>query len=297
MARVPARPLRERDRRSPRISGASRPASWSARTPTRRGSCSRKKLAQHRGVVVVAVASAIALGAVGVESFRRVVAEREHRAQRARAAPRTRCRRPRSASASSCSLQAGTVAAQGSDRDRSRGSSTYAIADDDRAHVVDRRSTRRSRSASHATCSARATGCSTRSSRPTARRSSSPCATARSARTISRPALRCAMLGHAPSAPEVLAITPDGRARGHRRHPRRGDRVAARAAASAHADRRRRPHGLGDPSSRRTATRVLVERDTGAARDRRARRRPGADRRPKTSLRTRGRRRTTGRVR
>jgi len=37
----------------------------------------RKKLAQHRGVVAVAIASAIALGAVGVESFRRVVAEKD----------------------------------------------------------------------------------------------------------------------------------------------------------------------------------------------------------------------------
>ena len=36
----------------------------------------RKKLSQHRGVVAMAAASAIALGAVGVESFRRVVAER-----------------------------------------------------------------------------------------------------------------------------------------------------------------------------------------------------------------------------
>jgi WD40 repeat protein len=36
----------------------------------------RKKLAHHRGMVAVAVASAIALGGVGVESFRRVVAER-----------------------------------------------------------------------------------------------------------------------------------------------------------------------------------------------------------------------------
>jgi len=36
----------------------------------------RKKLSQHRGVVAVALASAIALGAVGVESFRRVVAQR-----------------------------------------------------------------------------------------------------------------------------------------------------------------------------------------------------------------------------
>jgi hypothetical protein len=46
----------------------------------------RKKLAQHRGVVVVALASAIALGAVGVESFRTVVAERDiARGERARA--------------------------------------------------------------------------------------------------------------------------------------------------------------------------------------------------------------------
>jgi WD40 repeat protein/tRNA A-37 threonylcarbamoyl transferase component Bud32 len=36
----------------------------------------RKKMSQHRGVVAVALASAIALGAVGVESFRRVVAQR-----------------------------------------------------------------------------------------------------------------------------------------------------------------------------------------------------------------------------
>ena len=37
----------------------------------------RKKLAQHRGVVVMALASTIALAAVGVESFRTVVAERD----------------------------------------------------------------------------------------------------------------------------------------------------------------------------------------------------------------------------
>jgi WD40 repeat protein len=37
----------------------------------------RKKLSQHRGVVVMAIASAIALAAVGVESFRSVVAERD----------------------------------------------------------------------------------------------------------------------------------------------------------------------------------------------------------------------------
>ena len=37
----------------------------------------KKKLAQHRGAVAVAVASAVALGAVGVMSFRRVVAERD----------------------------------------------------------------------------------------------------------------------------------------------------------------------------------------------------------------------------
>ena len=46
----------------------------------------RKKLSQHRGVVAVAVASAIALGVVGVESFRRVVAERNiARSERGRA--------------------------------------------------------------------------------------------------------------------------------------------------------------------------------------------------------------------
>jgi WD40 repeat protein len=46
----------------------------------------RKKLAQHRGVVVMAIASAIALAAVGVESFRSVVAERDiARAERQRA--------------------------------------------------------------------------------------------------------------------------------------------------------------------------------------------------------------------
>ncbi|CAN5431907.1 hypothetical protein BH11MYX1_BH11MYX1_18090 [soil metagenome] len=46
----------------------------------------RKRLAQHRGVVVVALASAIALGAVGVESVRKVVAERDiARGERGRA--------------------------------------------------------------------------------------------------------------------------------------------------------------------------------------------------------------------
>ncbi|HEY5925390.1 MAG TPA: WD40 repeat domain-containing protein, partial [Kofleriaceae bacterium] len=46
----------------------------------------RKKLAQHRGVVVMAVASTIALAAVGVESFRSVVTERDiARGERARA--------------------------------------------------------------------------------------------------------------------------------------------------------------------------------------------------------------------
>ncbi len=46
----------------------------------------RKKLGQHRGVVVVALASAVALGAVGVESVRKVVAERDiARGERGRA--------------------------------------------------------------------------------------------------------------------------------------------------------------------------------------------------------------------
>jgi WD40 repeat protein/tRNA A-37 threonylcarbamoyl transferase component Bud32 len=37
----------------------------------------RKKASQHRGVVAVAIASAVALGAVGVESFRKVLVERD----------------------------------------------------------------------------------------------------------------------------------------------------------------------------------------------------------------------------
>ena len=41
----------------------------------------RKKLAHHRGVVAVAIASAVALGAVGVESFRTVVSERNNATQ------------------------------------------------------------------------------------------------------------------------------------------------------------------------------------------------------------------------
>ncbi len=46
----------------------------------------RKKLAHHRGVVAVALASTLALGAIGVESFRTVVAERDiARGERARA--------------------------------------------------------------------------------------------------------------------------------------------------------------------------------------------------------------------
>jgi WD40 repeat protein len=45
-----------------------------------------KKVKQHRGVVVVGLASAIVLGAMGVESFRKVVAERDiARGERARA--------------------------------------------------------------------------------------------------------------------------------------------------------------------------------------------------------------------
>ena len=58
----------------------------------------RKKLAQHRGVVAVALASAVALGAVGVESFRKVVAERDiarGERERAEAAQRTTAERGR----------------------------------------------------------------------------------------------------------------------------------------------------------------------------------------------------------
>ena len=124
----PGGPLRERDARSPRICAATRPASWSARTPTRRGRCSARSWRQHRGVVAIALASAIALGAVGVESFRRVVARAQHRDQRARSAPRTRCRRPRSASASWSSSRPSRRCARIRPR-RSRGSRPTAIAD------------------------------------------------------------------------------------------------------------------------------------------------------------------------
>ena len=98
----PSERYAERAARSPRISArfqTGKLVSAHAYTPWQ---LVRKKLAQHRGVVVVALASAIALGAVGVESFRTRRRRAQHRAQRARPRRGRARAAPRSASASSC---------------------------------------------------------------------------------------------------------------------------------------------------------------------------------------------------
>ena len=75
----------------------------------------RKKLAQHRGVVAVALASAVALGAVGVESFRTVVAERDiAQGERGRAESRAQAAEAKQARARAAASR--DLAAQGSDR-------------------------------------------------------------------------------------------------------------------------------------------------------------------------------------
>ncbi|MGN6108633.1 MAG: protein kinase family protein [Kofleriaceae bacterium] len=95
----------------------------------------RKKVAQHRGVFAVAVASALALGAVGVESFRRVVAERNI-AEVARANADTASAQLRKRQRELVLLQAETAL-------RKDPTATlawlkeYAIGDEDRAHVLD----------------------------------------------------------------------------------------------------------------------------------------------------------------
>ena len=86
MARDARRALRERDAARRGSARASRPASWSRAHAYTPWQLVRKKLAQHRGVVAVALASAVALGAVGVESFHTVVGERDiARGERGRA--------------------------------------------------------------------------------------------------------------------------------------------------------------------------------------------------------------------
>jgi eukaryotic-like serine/threonine-protein kinase len=95
----------------------------------------RKKLAQHRGVVAVAVASVIALGVVGVGSFRRVVAERNiAQSERARAF---------ASQAQSEKRQRELVLLQAATSLRKDPTATlawlkdYQIADEDRARVLD----------------------------------------------------------------------------------------------------------------------------------------------------------------
>ncbi|MBA2542565.1 MAG: protein kinase, partial [Deltaproteobacteria bacterium] len=95
----------------------------------------RKKLAQHRGVVVMAAASGLALGAVGVESFRRVVAERniaQHSSEVADDARRDAEKRQRDL----VLLQA--VTSLRKDPTASLAwLKTYDLTDADRAHVTD----------------------------------------------------------------------------------------------------------------------------------------------------------------
>ncbi len=95
----------------------------------------RKKLAQHRGVVVMAIASTIALAAVGIESFRSVVAERDNarvereRAEDARASAELRKRELVLVQAET-SLRKDPTAALAWLK-------LHPVTDEDRSHVVD----------------------------------------------------------------------------------------------------------------------------------------------------------------
>jgi WD40 repeat protein len=95
----------------------------------------RKKLAQHRGVVVMAIASTIALAAVGIESFRSVVAERDNarvereRAEEARASAEQRKRELVLVQAET-SLRKDPTAALAWLK-------LHPVTDEDRSHVVD----------------------------------------------------------------------------------------------------------------------------------------------------------------
>ena len=95
----------------------------------------RKKLSHHRGMVAMAIASLVALGAVGVESFRRVVAERNiAQNERARAfdsqAQTERRQRELVLLQAETSLRKDPTATVAWLKD-------YEIADDDHAHVLD----------------------------------------------------------------------------------------------------------------------------------------------------------------
>ena len=166
----------------------------------------RKKLAQHRGVVAVAVASAVALGAVGVESFRRVVAERNI-ANSERRRTEDALSQAEKRKRELVLLQAGT-ALRKDPTATVAWLKTYAIADEDRAHVVD------------LVDEALALGVARHVFRPgdwvfdaqfTPDGSTLVVAVRDGAiRAYDLRTGKPALLGHAPSAPEVLAITPDG---------------------------------------------------------------------------------------
>ncbi len=95
----------------------------------------RKKVAQHRGVVTIALASAIALGAVGVESFRRVVHERNiARSERGRTEEALNQAEKRKREL----VQLQAITALRKDPTATLAwLKTYEIADDDRGHVLD----------------------------------------------------------------------------------------------------------------------------------------------------------------
>ncbi len=95
----------------------------------------RKKVAQHRGVVTIAVASAVALGAVGVESVRRVVAERNI-ARTARARTEDALNQAEKRKRELVQLQAVTALRKDPTATLAW-LKTYDIADEDRGHVLD----------------------------------------------------------------------------------------------------------------------------------------------------------------
>ncbi len=166
----------------------------------------RKKLAQHRGVVAVAIASAIALGAVGVESFRRVVAERNI-AQSERGRTQEALSQTEKRKRELVLLQAVTSLRKDPTATVAW-LKTYASGDDDRAHVVD------------VVDEAISLGVARHVFRPgdwVLDAAFTPDGTTLVAavrdgviRAYDLRTGAVTQLGHAPSAPEVLAMAPDG---------------------------------------------------------------------------------------
>ncbi|MGE3542864.1 MAG: WD40 repeat domain-containing serine/threonine protein kinase, partial [Kofleriaceae bacterium] len=167
----------------------------------------RKKLSHHRGVVAVAVASALALGAVGVESFRRVVAERN--------IARSERRRSEDALSQAEKRKRELVLLQAVTSLRKDPTATvawlktYDIADADRSHVVD------------VVDEALALGVARHVFRPNdwvfdaafTPDGKSLVAVARDSvvRSYDLQTGRVKQLGRAPSPPEVVELSPDGR--------------------------------------------------------------------------------------